>query len=183
MKNKVKKAITFIAAIVLAVCLTAKVEAKPVDKAAATSLATRLLNKAVVDATPSQFTGCLLFTDADGKGFALIAADDCVRPVLAYSPDGSWYRFSESSSGWDIYHPIDGYYTWLIRAVLTNTTGIEESAYENTDFAFISDGELFVLGEGYLQVFDLLGRQLFAKQVSTPHSSLLTSPLGYMCCG
>ena len=53
----------------------------------------------------------------------------------------------------------------------------EESVYENTDFAFISGGELFVLGEGYLQVFDILGHQLFAKQVSTPHSSFLTPNL------
>lgn len=73
-----KKAITFIAAILLAICLTTKVEAKPVDKATAASLATRVLNKAVVDATPSQFTGLHLFFGADGKGFALIAADDCV---------------------------------------------------------------------------------------------------------
>ena len=43
------------------------------------------------------------------------------------------------------------------------------------DFAFISNGELIVLGEGTLQVFDVLGHQLYAKQVSTPHSSLLTS--------
>ena len=85
-----KHTIKLLAAIVLAVGLSARMEAKPVDKAIATHLAAQVLNKAVVDATPSRFTGCHLFTGADGKGFVLLAADDRIRPVLAYSPDGSF---------------------------------------------------------------------------------------------
>ena len=65
-------------------------QAKPVDKATAAQMAARVLNKAVADATPTQFTECYLFTGADGKGFVLMAADDCVRPVLAYSLDGTF---------------------------------------------------------------------------------------------
>ena len=42
------------------------------------------------------------------------------------------------------------------------------------DFAFISNGQLIVNGEGSLQVFDVLGHQLFAKELSTSHSSLPT---------
>ena len=72
------------------VSLFARMEANPVDKATAASLAAQVLNKNVIDATPSQFTGCRLFTGADGKGFVLIADDDRIRPVLAYSPDGSF---------------------------------------------------------------------------------------------
>ena len=41
-------------------------------------------------------------------------------------------------------------------------------------FAFISNGQLIVNGEGSLQVFDVLGHQLFAKELSTSHSSLPT---------
>lgn len=41
-------------------------------------------------------------------------------------------------------------------------------------FAFISNGQLIVNGEGILQVFDVLGHQLFAKELSTSHSSLPT---------
>ena len=85
-----KRLITIIAALVLTAGLNAKVEANPVDKATAASLAAQVLNKSVVEATPAQFTGCRLFTGADGKGFVLIADDDRIRPVLAYSPDGTF---------------------------------------------------------------------------------------------
>jgi hypothetical protein len=44
------------------------------------------------------------------------------------------------------------------------------------DFAFISNGELIINGTGTLQVFDMLGRQLFARKVNSslqiPNSSL-----------
>ena len=43
---------------------------------------------------------------------------------------------------------------------------------KNDDFAFISNGELIVNGQGALQIFDALGRQLFSKALSTPNSQL-----------
>lgn len=64
--------------------------AKPVDPAVARHAAAVLLRKPVVDATPADFTDCYLFAGADGQGFALIAADDCVRPVLGYSLSGTF---------------------------------------------------------------------------------------------
>lgn len=64
--------------------------AKPVDKAVAARVANDVLKKQVVDATPNAFTECYLFVGVDGKGFAIIAADDCVRPLLAYSFDGTF---------------------------------------------------------------------------------------------
>jgi hypothetical protein len=85
-----KRIITIVTALVLAAGLSGRMEAKPVDKASAASIAARVLNKAVVNATPVRLDGCFLFTGADGKGFVLMAADDRVRPVLAYSPDGSF---------------------------------------------------------------------------------------------
>ena len=101
-----KRIITIVAALVLAAGLTGRMEAKPVDKATAASIAARVLNKAVVDATTVRLDGCFLFTGADGKGFVLMAADDRVRPVLAYSPDGTFdpATMPEHVAAW-----IDGY--------------------------------------------------------------------------
>lgn len=51
------------------------------------------------------------------------------------------------------------------------------NSLDNQDvFAFISNGELIVTGEGYLQIFDVLGHLLFAKQAPlTSNLSPLTS--------
>lgn len=62
--------------------------AKPVEPKIAQRDAERLLGKTVIDATPASFTECYLFVGTDGRGFALMAADDCVPPILGYSPDG-----------------------------------------------------------------------------------------------
>lgn len=53
---------------------------------------------------------------------------------------------------------------------------------DDAPFAFIdADGNLVVLGEGTLQVFDILGHQLYAKQVSlTTNLSTLTTPGVYV---
>ena len=64
--------------------------ALPVDRQTASKTASALLHKQVVDATPAFFTECYLFVGADGKGFALVAADDCVSPILGYSLNGSF---------------------------------------------------------------------------------------------
>ena len=49
-------------------------------------------------------------------------------------------------------------------------------ANTNDHFAFISNGELIINGVGTLQVIDMLGRQLFSREVNSslliPHSSL-----------
>ena len=109
------------------------------------------------------------FTDDTGWAAPIAASTYCGNP------DGSWYRFSGSGEGWDIYHPIGGYYTWLIRAVLVNNNGIDDHAdgYKE-NFAYISNGNLIVNGEGTLQVIDLLGRQRFTHEVSSDFR-LLTS--------
>ena len=50
------------------------------------------------------------------------------------------------------------------------------------DFAFISNGEIIVIGEGILQIFDVLGHQLFNNHLSSlnSHLSLFTSPGVYV---
>ena len=79
-----KKTITLLTLIALSTLAWAK----PVDLATAKRVAQAVLHKEVVDATPVFLTQCHLLVGADGTGFALVAADDCVRPLLAYSPTG-----------------------------------------------------------------------------------------------
>ncbi|MBR6930676.1 MAG: T9SS type A sorting domain-containing protein [Bacteroidales bacterium] len=50
----------------------------------------------------------------------------------------------------------------------------EDANGDNAPFAFISNGNLIVNGEGTLQVFDVLGHQLVTKQLSTLNSQLST---------
>ena len=76
-----KKYFLYIAAVLLAFTAAAK----PVPVTTAQRVAEGLLQKTVVLAEEATFTECYLFRGADGDGFALIAADDCVRPVLGYS--------------------------------------------------------------------------------------------------
>jgi hypothetical protein len=56
----------------------------------------------------------------------------------------------------------------------------EDVCEPNEAFAFISNGNIIVNGEGILQVFDVLGHQLITKQLSTLNSKLST--LNYCCC-
>ena len=50
-----------------------------------------------------------------------------------------------------------------------------ENEIGNEDFAFFSNGQLIVTGEGTLQVVDMLGRMLVTKQLSTTNSQLPTA--------
>ena len=59
----------------------------------------------------------------------------------------------------------------------------EDANGDNEAFAFISNGNIIVNGEGTLQVFDVLGHQLVTKQLSTLNSQLSTTPRASMCCG
>jgi len=53
---------------------------------------------------------------------------------------------------------------------------------ENTHdlFAYLSDGQLIVNGEGTLQIFDVLGHQFLSKQLSTANCQLPTAPGVYI---
>ncbi len=50
----------------------------------------------------------------------------------------------------------------------------EDANGDNEAFAFISNGNIIVNGEGILQIFDILGHQLITKQLSTLNSQLST---------
>lgn len=94
-------------------------QAKPVDKTFAARYAEKLLKKQVVDATPQHFSECYLFVGADDKGFALVSADDCVRPLLAYSYDGTFDpdRMPAHVAAW-----VDGYRREIASVVAAGIT-------------------------------------------------------------
>lgn len=74
----------------LMLALTA-VNAKPVDPERMLRAAQQVLHRTdVADVTPKDFDGCRLYVGSDGTGFVLLADDDCVRPLLGYSPTASW---------------------------------------------------------------------------------------------
>ena len=79
---------------------TAVAIAKPVDPATARQAAERFLGRAVVNVTPKDITECYIFNAVDGHGFVLLAADDCVTPLLGYSEeDPSGDRKTRGSYG------------------------------------------------------------------------------------
>ena len=90
----------------LAFAFIGGVAAKPVGKGTAAQIASKVLQKAVSDATPDSFAECYLFVATDGKGFVLLSADDCVFPLLGYSMESPFPtdEMPEHLVSW-----IDGY--------------------------------------------------------------------------
>lgn len=87
-----------------ALCVTAAVIAKPVSLDRATAIAHRFFpgcDMRIVD-----YGELYLFTPARGTGFVIVAADDCVRPVLAYSSTTS---FPAAGMPAHVENWIDGY--------------------------------------------------------------------------
>lgn len=70
-----------------AMMVAAAVQAKPVGPERACEVAMRYFAE-VVNKTPSGWEEVYLFVPTDGRGFVLVSADDCARPVLAYSREG-----------------------------------------------------------------------------------------------
>ena len=100
--------------IILTVALAAlgsTVFAKPVDPSTALRVAARYLPPAnLTVATIGD--NLYLVRPADGAGFVLVSADDCARPVLAYSLNGQWPEAGDQMpahvAAW-----IDGYGTTI----------------------------------------------------------------------
>ena len=79
------KKTTLLAALLLTALLSV---AKPVGIGRASDVAAAFFPG--VDLNVAEMGDIYLFTPVDGPGFVLVAADDCVRPVLAYSRDGAF---------------------------------------------------------------------------------------------
>lgn len=73
----------------LLLTLAFAVSAKPVDPARAIAVAGRYLPQTDLAATLA-WDELYLVTPATGSGYVLVAADDCVVPVLAWSADGTF---------------------------------------------------------------------------------------------
>ena len=108
--------------------------------------------------------------------FSFNASSSSEAPIATTSycgnPDGSWYHFGQWSNGWDVYTNLSVYLTWMLRAVLVDETGIEDIFDNNHgNFAYFSDGNIIVDGEGVLQIVDVMGRVIVcrdaARHVST----------------
>lgn len=79
-----KKIYLFLMAFVVATVTMAK----PVNIGRASDVASRFFPG--VDLRVTEVEHIYLFSPVEGQGFVLVAADDCVRPVLAYSYTGSF---------------------------------------------------------------------------------------------
>ena len=103
------------------------------------------------------------FNDPTGSAAPLAITSYCGNP------DGSWYHFSLWSNSWDVYTNLSVYLTWMIRAVLFDSTGIEDVVgSDQGNFAYVSDGNIIInggpsTGSGTLQVIDMMGRVIVCR--------------------
>ena len=81
-----KKTVTLM--VMLAALLTAA--ARPVDLTRARQLVEQHFFAPAVCISPAEWTELYVFVPSQGDGFAIISADDCTRPVLAYSDNASF---------------------------------------------------------------------------------------------
>lgn len=96
--------------------------AKPVDPTTACDVARRILQRA--DLTAKRLTNELyLVTPADGIGYVIVAADDCVVPILAYSEEETFVAegMPENIADW-----LDGYSREIASHVAAGTPQSDE---------------------------------------------------------
>jgi len=138
-----------------------------------------------------------VYIPQDGKEYAIVSADNTGEMPLNFkahkngeytltisyrhiTPNGVTYlHLVDHLTGADIDLLETPSYTFNAKTtdyesrfkLVFNANGTEG----NDDFAFIdADGNLIVNGDGTLQVFDILGHELFRKELSTFHSPLST---------
>ena len=70
--------------LIVALTVLAVANGKPVEVSIARRVAAQVLQKAVADATPVEFSWCYLFNAVDGRGFVLVSASDCVLVVVLH---------------------------------------------------------------------------------------------------
>jgi len=109
----------------LAVMMMAAATAKPVSPRQAMNVAERFFPG--VTLTVEQLDAMYLFTPADGNGFVLVAADDCVLPVLAYSRSA---HFDSRNMPAHVAEWIEGY-SREIKAFANTTPSAEVTAAWN----------------------------------------------------
>ena len=80
--------------------------ARPVDVQRASRLVEQHFFSPAVCVSPDEWNELYVFVPAEGEGFVIVAADDCVRPVLAYSLTNS---FSFENMPANVAAWLDGY--------------------------------------------------------------------------
>ena len=138
----------------------------------------------------------IIYVPEDGKEYAIAYREGANMMPLCFTTakndiftlnfdtrgyNGSYLHLIDNATGADIdllrtpsytFNSADAHYAARFKIVFA-----EEATNDIVDsFAFISNGELIITGTGTLQVFDMLGRQLFTRKVnsslSIPNSSL-----------
>jgi len=135
-----------------------------------------------------------LYIPKDGKDYAIAYAQDRAgeMPLCFKATENSEYTISVNPEGAEMsyLHLIDNMTgadvdllqtpTYVFQAKTTDYPSRFRLVFSTNldpldNFAFITNGQLVVTGEGTLQVYDALGRQLFYKELSTLNSQLSTS--------
>ena len=134
-----------------------------------------------------------VYMPVDGKDYAVASAEDeGEMPVCFKAEENGSYTLSFNSEDTEFryLHLIDNMtgndvdllespsYSFMAKTTdyasrfkLVFAKGNNDS---DSNFGFISNGEIVINGEGILQIIDALGRSVFTKELSTFHSSLST---------
>jgi hypothetical protein len=138
-----------------------------------------------------------VYIPQDGKDYAIVnAAQEGELPVNFKAEKNGTYTLTVNVEGLDLayLHLIDNMtgadvdllatssYTFTAKTtdyasrfkLVFSTNGEDGPSTGSGTFAFISDGNIIVNGDGTLQVIDALGRLLFSKQLSTANCQLST---------
>lgn len=169
------------------------------------SRSVKTIDKAIVTFNEGSKLGKLYFGNPDAnicipvghKEYAIAyASDETELPLnfnahkngeyiltVSASPTFNYFHLIDNLTGVDVnllqnpnytFNAQDDDYESRFRLVFSANSDIDTNLGD--DFAFISDGQLIVTGEGVLQIFDVLGHQLFTKQAPlTSNLSTLTS--------
>jgi hypothetical protein len=136
----------------------------------------------------------IIYVPEDGKEYAIAYREGANMMPLCFTTakddiftlefdtrgyNGSYLHLIDNATGADIdllrtpsytFNSEDAHYAARFKIVFA-----EEATNDIIDsFAFISNGELIINGTGTLQVFDILGRNLFTQELHTLNSQLST---------
>jgi len=102
--------------------------------------------------------------------------------TVSASPTFNYFHLIDNLTGVDVnllqtpnytFNAQDDDYESRFRLVFSANSDIDTNLGD--DFAFISDGQLIVTGDGTLQIVDMVGRVLVTKQLQTTNSQIPTT--------
>ena len=142
-----------------------------------------------------------VYIPVEGKDYAIVnSAKQGEMPVSFKAESNGTYTlsFNTEAMGMNYLHLIDNRTGDDIDLLATPSYSFDARTTDNASrfklvfmadseansdsFAFMSDGKLIVSGQGTLQVFDVLGHQLFSQELSASHAplSILRTPGVYV---